>query len=281
MKKITGIFVFFMCLSFLGCAKQKEKTTKNENTKEEKIEEVVKIQNPEIEKLTKVISNMSSRCKAEMSNGSLEDLLFDLHKVLENEKYFPQDDLSLYYLIDKNHLVDENYVPTHLVKLQSNDFYVVNKNDIYLREDAELALREMAGNAKKDGITLDVSSTYRSYQYQKNLFDYWVKVDGLEEAERESAKPGTSQHQLGVAIDFGSIDDDYDLTPAGRWMYEHASEYGWSLSFPKGYEDVTGYRWECWHFRYIGIEACKFQKKWFGDVQQFMLEFLDEWKNQK
>ena len=164
--------------------------------------------------------------------------------------------------------------------MQSNSAYVVNKKDIYLREDAESALREMAGHAKADGITLDVSSTYRSYTYQKNLFDYWVKVDGLEEAERESARPGTSQHQLGCAIDFGSIDDDYDKTPGGQWMYKHAGEYGWSLSFPKGYEDVTGYRWECWHFRYIGIEACKFQKKWFNNVQQFMLEFIDEWKKQ-
>ena len=202
------------------------------------------------------------------------------YTLLDAEARFPKDDLSLYYLIDKKHSVEESYVPTHLVKVQSNNAYVVNKKDIYLREDAEAALREMAGHAKADGITLDVSSTYRSYAYQKNLFDYWVKVDGLEEAERESARPGTSQHQLGCAIDFGSIDDDYDKTPGGQWMYKHAAEYGWSLSFPKGYEDVTGYRWECWHFRYIGIEACKFQKKWFNNVQQFMLEFIDEWKKQ-
>ena len=113
--------------------------------------------NPEIEKLAKVSSSMSDRCKAEMKNGSLEELLADLHKVLAVEASFPQDDLSLYYLIDKKHSVDESYVPVHLVKLQSNNFYVVNKKDIYLREDAEAALREMAGNAKADGVTLDVS----------------------------------------------------------------------------------------------------------------------------
>ena len=58
---------------------------------------------------------------------------------------------------------------------------------------------------------------------------------------------------------------------------QNAAKYGWSLSFPQGYEDVTGYMWECWHFRYIGEEACRFQKKWFSDIQQFMIEFLDAW----
>lgn len=286
--------LFIIALLFLtgmtSCAKSKlnEKTEKNtannsveKNLEENNIskqEEIVKI-NPEIEKLNKVLVSMTERCKESIPNGDPEEFLADLHKVLELETAFPQDDLSLYYLIDKQHKVSETYVPTNLVKLEKNDFYVINKANLYLREDAELALREMAAAAKKDGITLDVSSTYRSYEYQKNLFNYWVSVDGLEEAERESARPGTSQHQLGVAIDFGSIDDDYDTTPGGRWMYKNADKYGWSLSFPKGYEDVTGYRWECWHFRYIGVEACKFQKKWFDNIQQFMLEFIDAWKN--
>ena len=148
-----------------------------------------------------------------------------------------------------------------------------------LRPDVEAALVEMAKGARKDGITLLVSSTYRSYEYQKNLFQKWVRIDGLEEAERESAREGTSQHQLGVAIDFGSIDDSFINTSQGKWLNAHCEEYGWSLSFPQGYEDVTGFRWECWHFRYIGVPACKFQKKYFNDVQQYMIEFIDAWKN--
>ena len=103
----------------------------------------------------------------------------------------------------------------------------------------------MAKAALNDGIKLLVSSTYRSYSYQEKLFAKWVAIDGLEEAERESARPGTSQHQLGVAIDFGSITDDFAETYMGKWVYENAAKYGWSLSFPKGYEDITGYRWEC------------------------------------
>jgi len=136
----------------------------------------------------------------------------------------------------------------------------------------------MAQGALDDGIKLMVSSTYRSYDYQTRLFARYVAQDGEELAERYSARPGTSQHQLGVAVDFGSITDDFAETKQGRWLNEHSEEYGWSLSFPRDYEDVTGFMWECWHFRYIGKEACAFQKKWFGDVQQFMIEFVDSWK---
>jgi len=235
-------------------------------------------ENPDIAKLNKVLSSMTQKCKDAIPDGNPEEFLEDLYKVLAEEEKMPADDLSLYYLIDKKHNVGSDYVPKNLVKLVKNDDYIINKNTLSLRPDAAEALKVMAQASKKDGVTLDVSSTYRSYEYQKALFQHWVDVDGLEEAERESARAGTSQHQLGVAVDFGSIDDDFDLTPAGKWIYKHGSEYGWSLSFPKGYEDVTGYRWECWHFRYIGKPACDFQKKWFSDIQQFMLEFIDAWK---
>ena len=82
-------------------------------------------------------------------------------------------------------------------------------------------------------------------------------------------------------VDFGSIDDDYAKTKAGKWLASHAQDYGWSLSYPKGYENITGYKWECWHYRYLGIKACKLQKNYFEDIQQYMLEFIDYWKNKK
>ena len=125
-----------------------------------------------------------------------------------------------------------------------------------------------------------MSSAYRSYSYQERLFNNYVRVDGIEAAERYSARPGTSQHQLGMAIDFGSITDDFAETKMGRWVYNNAARFGWTLSFPKGYEDITGYQWECWHFRYVGISAAKMQKKYFCDIQQYMLEFIDLWQKE-
>lgn len=231
----------------------------------------------EIEKLNRVLSSMSQKCKDAIPDGDAREFLADLHKVLDSRADFSKDDLSPFYLIDKKHNVGADYVPKGLIHLEKNPDYEINKNNLSLRPEAYAALARLAAAAKKDGVTLTVSSTYRSYEYQKNLFQYWVKVDGLAEAERESAREGTSQHQLGMALDFAPVDDAFDKTPGGKWVYEHAADYGWSLSFPQGYEDVTGFRWECWHFRYIGVEACCFQKKWFSNVQQFMIEFLDEW----
>ena len=275
LKKSLLIISSIMILNFTACAKSKRS---NEVQPEAAAQPVQTVANPEIEKLNKVLLSMTDRCKAAIPNGDPEEFLADLHKVLDSIADFSSEDLSPFYLIDKTHTVSSTYEPKGLIHLENCSAYKVNKNNLSLRPEAYKALGELGTAAKADGVTLTISSTYRSYDYQKNLFDYWVSVDGLEEAERESARPGTSQHQLGMALDFAPVDDAFDKTPGGKWVYENAAKYGWSLSFPQGYEDVTGYRWECWHFRYIGVTACKFQKKWFGDVQQFMIEFLNAWE---
>ena len=234
-------------------------------------------------KVDLIVSRMSPRFQKELKEticGNKKQFLEELYVVLEDEKAGEVEGcLPLYFLIDKKHKAEpETYVPSNLVPLVKNNYYNISRNDLSLREDVEAKLVEMAKAARKDGITLLVSSSYRSYEYQKALFQRWVKIDGLEEAERESAREGTSQHQLGVAIDFGSIDSSFINTSQGKWLNNHSEEYGWSLSFPREYEDITGFKWECWHFRYIGVNACKFQNKWFNDVQQYMIEFIDEWK---
>lgn len=263
---IAGIF----CLS--GCGKKAYAQSSKP---------VVKIPSAEEEKFSRVFQKMSARAKEAIcvTEENKTEFIKDLYAILEEEKTFRQDDKSLFFLIDKKHTASSSYVPKDLVSLKKNSLFDLNKAGMKIRAEAYSALNEMAQAALNEGIRLLVSSAYRSYSYQENLFNYWVSVDGLEEAERESSRPGTSQHQLGTAVDFGSISDDFDKTQMGQWIYKNAADYGWSLSFPKGYEDVTGYRWECWHFRYIGKNACRFQQKWFGGIQQFMLEFIDCWKN--
>ena len=275
-KKSLLLFSVLLLVSFTACTKSDSKSKQKESASAAQSNLQPEL-NPEIEKLNRVLLSMSDRCKASIPNGDPEEFLADLHRVLEVEKNFRTDDLSLYYLIDKKHAVGSDYVPRDLIPVKGNELWNVSRNDLSLRPEAYAALEDLSRAALNDGIKLLVSSTYRSYQYQEGLFNRYVKQDGLELAERYSARPGTSQHQLGVAIDFGSITDDWGDTKMGKWVYDHAADFGWSLSFPQGYEDVTGYMWECWHFRYIGKEACRFQKKWFGNIQQFMLEFLDAW----
>lgn len=273
--------IIFFCVS--GCSKAFGKTSSGSTDSAPMAFSTTEnaVDNPELEKLDSVLSNMSERFLATFSipQGGEEIFLADLRKVLESEKDFSSDDISPFFLVDKKNFLPENYVPKNMISLKKNDLYAITKNTLALRKEAYDALNRLAAAAKADGVTLTVGSTYRSYEYQKNLFDYWVRVDGLEEAERESSRPGTSQHQLGLVLDFAPIEDEFAETKAGKWAEKNAAKYGWSLSFPKGYEDVTGYRWESWHFRYVGIPAVQFQAKYFGDVQQFMIEFINAWKH--
>lgn len=298
MKKIF-ITVLFSLLFLISCFSKSNNNTnskvqisKNENStkisiqKSEALNDNSKIGNDlsvsptdeQIKKVDLILSKMSQRAQSEIKITDKSTFVNELNFVLKEEKKYTQNDLPLYFLIDKKNKVSSTYVPMNLKKLVKNDLYNINRNDLSLRLDVELELQKMAKAAKLQGITLLVSSTYRSYDYQAKVFQKWVNLDGEKAAERYSARPGTSQHQLGTAIDFGSITADFINTKQGQWLYNNASKFGWSLSFPKGYEDITGYMYECWHYRYIGIPACNLQKKYFNNVQQYMLEFIDLWK---
>jgi len=206
----------------------------------------------------------------------------------ERDKFIPalegliaSDHDNLLNLVDKTHPLPALFIPPDLAVLAPGRSYVVGKTGLSLRRPVEAGLDIMATEAQKGGVTLLVSSSYRSFDYQKQVYERNVKQMGQTAADRESARPGMSQHQTGCAIDFGSITDDYAKTKAGIWLAQNAEKYGWSLSFPEGYEKITGYRWECWHYRFIGVDAAAFQKEWFGDVQQYMMEFIDAWKKSK
>ena len=228
----------------------------------------------------KVYTYISKRFHKDISNkiNNNRNIFFkNLNNVLNNEK---EDALIL---VDKLNLLDKNYKPKNIILLYDikDRKYVLDRTNIYLAKIAERPLQKMAEDAKKNGIEIRVSSGYRSYSYQSKLFSKYVNVHGKKNTQSFSAHPGASQHQLGTAIDFGTITDAYADTAEGKWMLKNAWKYGWSLSYPKGMEHITGYKWECWHYRYLGVEACKFQKEWFGDIQQYMLEFIDLWKKEK
>jgi len=185
------------------------------------------------------------------------------------------EDAEYLVLVDKRHALSPSYEPADLKNL--DDFGVTtNRRGLKMREKAGRSLAAMAAAAKKDGVVLVASSAYRSFSYQKTVYERNVKQMGKEAADRESAMPGHSQHQLGTAIDFGSIDDSFASTPASRWLRLHAEDFGFSLSFPEGLESVTGYRHESWHYRFVGKAAAALERRFFGGVQQRFLEFIQE-----
>jgi D-alanyl-D-alanine carboxypeptidase len=190
-----------------------------------------------------------------------------------------QDDPFLRALVDKDHPLAEDYQPDDLVELK-NSSYRIGRTGLMLRHTAAAALEEMAAASRETGITLTASSAYRSYSYQEEVYERNVRSLGQEAADRVSARPGQSQHQLGLVVDFGSIDDSFALTREGLWVAANASLYGWSLSYPDGYEAVTGYRWESWHYRYVGRELAEFIETYFNGIQQYCLRFIYEWEKQ-
>jgi D-alanyl-D-alanine carboxypeptidase len=188
-----------------------------------------------------------------------------------------EGDPRLRTLVDKQHPLPPDYEPEDLTELGGGS-YRVGRAGLLLRRAAAEALEEMAAAAAAGGITLTASSAYRSFAYQEEVYARNVREMGQEAADRESARPGHSQHQTGLAVDFGSIDDSFAQTAAGRWVLANAGRFGWSLSFPQGYEAATGYRWESWHYRYVGRELAYFIDTYFEGIQQYALQFLHAWE---
>jgi len=184
---------------------------------------------------------------------------------------------DLLVLVDKKHALPAVFEPADLVSL--NDYNLsVSRNDLRLRLAIMEAVLAMDTAAKADGLSLEFSSSYRSFEYQDGLFKRYTASHGEAEASRFSARAGTSQHQLGTAIDFGSIDDTFADTDAGRWLAQNAWRFGFSMSYPRGMESVTGYIWESWHFRYITKQGAVLEKDYFDGIQQYLLEFIAAWR---
>ena len=100
---------------------------------------------------------------------------------------------------------------------------------------------------------------------------------GEKKAATIVAYPGASQHQLGAAVDFGTITPSYAYTDAGVWLLKNSWKYGFTLSYPNGMEDLTTYIWEPWHYRYIGVTAATLQINYCGDIQQELLLFWNKY----
>lgn len=126
-----------------------------------------------------------------------------------------------------------------------------------LLPDCEKAFSLMKKDAAAKGLSIYISSGYRSYSHQKNLYNRYVREDGKALADTYSARPGHSEHQTGLAIDLNTITRSFGNTKEGRWVAAHCHEYGFIIRYPEGKSHITGYTYEPWHLRYVGIETAK------------------------
>jgi D-alanyl-D-alanine carboxypeptidase len=173
--------------------------------------------------------------------------------------------------IDKQNRVGADCVPPDLVALPAE----IAAGQQLLRAEAADAARDMIDAAARDGLRLFVDSGYRSYDYQATLFDSYVRTQGIDYAERTSARPGHSEHQLGTAADIASPGhslEAFEGTPEAAWVAANASTFGFVVSYPAGKEAITGYAYEPWHVRYVGKDVARQAMQTGKTLREFLLE---------
>lgn len=181
-------------------------------------------------------------------------------------------------LVDKNHKINLKWKPLDLVTL-SIEGVRTSKKDIQIRKSLISPLKAIIKAANDEGIYLSVISAYRDTAYQQRLWDRSILSDGINFTKQYLAEPGTSQHHLGSTIDFNMADTSFDNSPAALWLARNAKNFGFSLSYPKGYEKQTGYNPESWHYRYFPVPVIKVIENYFSGLQFAFLEFWN--RNEK
>ena len=178
-----------------------------------------------------------------------------------NGKKIIQNPTSVLSLVNKEFALPSSYIPEDLVR--PNVAFSFGNQDIeksHMRAEAAKALEDMFDAAQKQGVILYAASGYRSYTRQDALLQAEIQNVGKEKAVQAVATPGESEHQSGLAMDITSKNENFLLTEhfeqtiEGKWLKEHGHEYGFILRYPKGKESVTGYEYEPWHYRYVGVK---------------------------
>ena len=162
---------------------------------------------------------------------------------------------SITILNNRYYKLEDNFLPTDLVDINIQFAYADQK----IRKEVNTAYLQMARAAKKENITLIVSTSFREYQKQQEIYDSSVRKNGQSIADTIVARPGQSEHQTGLALDILTYggNTNFDNTDAYRWLKENAYKYGFIERYPKDAEEITGFSYEPWHYRYVGIDAAK------------------------
>lgn len=191
---------------------------------------------------------------------SYEDIVTYVNIGLDTDYYTDINEITnpddLLVLCNKYNKLGSAYVPSDLVKVDTN--YSTKSNT--LKKEVYEAFLKLADAAKLDNLTLLVGSGYRSYQYQSGLYNTYVARDGLAEADTYSARAGHSEHQTGLAIDVADGNREFldEESDEYEWLVDNSYKYGFIIRYTKNKEFVTGYQFEPWHIRYVGVNVATY-----------------------
>ena len=178
-------------------------------------------------------------------------------------------------LVNKYYSLPEKYKPENIVDVSNWYSY----GNIQLKKDAYEAFKKMFNSAKKDDITLIINSGYRTYETQKETYDQYKTWYDEEYADGIAARPDFSEHQTGLALDiitYNTKGKDFENTDAFKWLQKNAHKYGFILRYPKDKEDITGYSYESWHYRYLGKDLATKVKNNGLTYDEYYAFYLDK-----
>jgi D-alanyl-D-alanine carboxypeptidase len=196
------------------------------------------------------------------ANSSLTDVIATVNVKADNTWYkedaIKETDLTKkeLILINKFYKLNKDATFNDLKNISLTYAYSGNK----LREIALTNYTEMANAAKNEGLSLIITASYRSYSEQEKLYNNSVNYGGDTYADKVSARPGHSDHQSGLAVDitkYNALMAEFETTSEFTWLQENAYKYGFILRYPKDKKYLTGFDYEPWHYRYVGIKAAK------------------------
>lgn len=190
-------------------------------------------------------------------------------EALDRKQFSTNDPASIWVVVNKRRpLNPKTYAPNDLVvpnvAMRSN----ITSDEKQLRSEPARALESMVAAGAKEGLGFTLQSGYRSYNFQVALYNRYVAQQGQATADTQSARPGYSEHQTGLAVDLGSkshpecdVEACFGQTPEGEWLAKNAAEYGFIIRYTSGNEHTTGYIAEPWHLRYVGKALAKEMQK--------------------
>lgn len=262
---ILILIIIIISVSIKGCSKSKN-TDKNEETTTTKIEESTQSKENESsseEAASTNADNSAATTANATSSGSSDSSEFappvvpsgnTVSKGTTSKGFQIQEINGATYIdgvliANKTYALPKDFIPTNPDQPVNSD-----RSTTCLDKTLMSAWNTMLKDATAKGLNIYIASGYRSYNYQVNVYNRYVQSDGAAKADTYSSRPGNSEHQTGLCFDLNTIEDSFQYTNEGKWVNDNCYKYGFCIRFPKGKDSATGYQYESWHLRYVGVD---------------------------
>ena len=260
------IIIVIISVSMKGCSKSK-KTDKNKETPTTKVEESTQTkenENSSEEPASTNADNSSATTADATSVSASSDSSEFAPPVVPSgntvskgttSKGFQIQEINGATYIDGVLIANKTYaLPQDFIPTNPDQPVNADRSSTCLDKTLMSAWNTMLKDATAKGLNIYIASGYRSYNYQVNVYNRYVKSDGAAVADTYSSRPGNSEHQTGLCFDLNTIEDSFQYTNEGKWVNDNCYKYGFCIRFPKGKDSATGYQYESWHLRYVGVD---------------------------